>query len=200
MKPQRRSIALFLSTGLLIFAGIAIYLTTSQRLVGAEITPPKPMPDFSLSAKTGPVSLSDYRGKLVVLYFGYTSCPDVCPTTLANLRQARQLLSKSQADQVQVVFISVDWKRDTPANIFDYAHAFDPTFVGLTGSQAAIDQATKAYGIYYKLNEPDAKGYYSVEHTASTSVLDRQGNLVALWSYGQSPSDIAADIKILLRR
>jgi protein SCO1/2 len=185
---------------LLLLAGIAIYqFSLPPQIHGSIIEPPKPMPDFTLHSARGPVSLSDFRGKLVVLYFGFTSCPDVCPTTLASLRQALNDLGQP-ADQVQVVFVSVDWKRDTPENLASYLSAFHPDFLGLTGSEAQVAAVAKDFGIYYKLNEPDAKGYYSVDHTATVQILDRQGNLVMTWPYGQSPADLLDDLKVLVRK
>jgi protein SCO1/2 len=180
--------------------GVAIYqFTLPPQIHGSIIEPPKPMPDFTLQSARGPVSLSSLRGKIVVLYFGYTACPDVCPTTLANLRQALTDLGP-QADQVQVVLVSVDWKRDTPENLASYLSAFRPDFLGLTGSQAQIDAVTRDFGIYYKLNEPDAKGYFSVDHTATVQVLDREGNLILTWPYGQTPADLLDDLKVLVRK
>lgn len=185
---------------LLLLAGIAIYqFSLPPQIHGSIIEPPKPMPDFTLQSANGPVSLSDFRGKIVLLYFGYTSCPDVCPTTLANLRQALNELGQP-ADQVQVIFVSVDWKRDTPGDLASYLSAFRPDFLGLTGSQAQIDAVTRDYGIYYKLNDPQANGYYSVDHTSTVQILDRQGNLIMTWPYGQIPADLLDDLKVLVRK
>lgn len=196
-----RKTLLTLAAALLVLAvGTVIYLTTPPNLSGESLSPPKPMPDFTLQSGAGPVSPGAYRGKLVVLFFGYTNCKDVCPLTMANLKQALDLLSPAQAGQVQVIFVSVDYKRDTPEKAGDYAHAFNPGFLGLGGSQAQIDAVTKDYGIYYKLDAPDANGYYEVEHTSSVSVLDRQGSLTLIWPSGTAPSDMAADLKTLLRR
>jgi protein SCO1 len=196
---KRRNV-FFALTVLLLLVGIAVYqLTMPPQIHGSIIDPPKPMPDFTLQSARGPVSLSEFRGKIVVLYFGYTSCPDVCPTTLANLRQALNDLGQ-QADQVQVILVSVDWKRDTPEKLASYLSAFHPDFLGLTGAQAQIDAVTRDFGIYYKLNEPDAKGYYSVDHTATVQILDRQGNLIMTWPYGQTPADLLDDLKVLVRK
>ena len=200
MNLPRRNLLILLAVVLLAAAGTYIYFTSAPQLTGAVIDPPKPMPDFTLQAKDGPVSLNAYRGKLVVLFFGYKNCGDVCPLTMANLRQAVDFLKPEQAAQVQVFFISVDWKRDTPAILADYARAFNPTFIGLTGTQEQIDQVTRDYGIFYKFDAPDANGFYAVEHTTSISVLDRQGRLTLIWPYGTTPSDLAADLKTLLNK
>jgi protein SCO1/2 len=200
MKPNTKPAFIALLIGLLVLAAFYIYSTITPRLFGAQIDPPKPMPAFSLPGLNGPVSLADQRGKLVVLFFGYTSCPDVCPLTMANLREAFNLLSTTQASQVQVIFISVDWKRDTAASVAKYAAIFHPSFLGLTGTQAQIDQISQDYGVFYKLNAPGENGFYSVEHTATSMILDREGRLVALWNYGTSGSQMAADLKVLLQR
>jgi protein SCO1/2 len=169
------------------------------RYNGALIQPPQPMPDFTLGSAQGPVRLNDLRGRLVVLYFGYTSCPDICPTTLANLSIAVRSLG-DQADQVQVVFVSVDHQRDTPQVVTDYAHRFRPDFIGLAGSQAQIDQVTRDYGIYYQLNTPDPQtGFYSVDHSATVLVLDRQGNLLLTWPNGTQATDMLSDLRGLIK-
>ena len=184
----------------LIGAALFIYFTTSPALVGSKIDPPKPMADLSLASQNGPVSLSDFRGKLVVLFFGFTECTDVCPLTLANFRQALTSLDANQAAQVQIIFVSVDWQRDTPEKMASYTQAFNPTFIGLTGTQSQIDAITKEFGIFYQFGEPDASGNYEVEHTSTSMVLNRQGSLLALLPYGMTPPEIASDLKILLRK
>ena len=185
---------------LLLLLGLGVYqYTLPPQFHGAIIEPPKPMPDFTLRSAQGPVSLSSLRGKIVILYFGYTGCPDVCPTTLANLREALNDLGP-QAGEVQVVMVSVDWKRDTPESLASYLSAFHPAFLGLTGTEAQINAVTKDFGIFYKLHEPDAKGYYSVDHTATVQILDRQGRLIMTWPYGQTPADLRDDLKVLVRK
>jgi protein SCO1/2 len=196
---DRQKILFVVLVGLLV-VGIAIFQYTMPPVLhGSVIEPPKPMPDFTLQAGNGPVSLADFRGKIVVLYFGYTSCPDVCPTTLANLRQALDSLG-SKAGDVQVLFVSVDWKRDTPAKMASYTSAFRPDFIGLSGTQEQINAVTKDYGIFYQLNLPDANGYYSVDHTATVQVLDRQGSLIMTWPYGLTPDELLDDLKVLVRK
>jgi protein SCO1/2 len=198
MKLNKRNLgfALFLVVVLVAIAGYEYLI--SQKLHGEVIEPPQLMPDFTLQSTDGPISLSSFRGKVVVLYFGYTSCPDLCPTTLAFLRQAVDALGE-KADGVQVIFISVDWKRDTPERAAEYTDHFNQDFIGLAGSQTQIDEVAKSFGIFYLLNLPDENGFYSVDHTASMRVLDRQGRLAVIWPYGIQPSDMTADLRILLR-
>jgi protein SCO1/2 len=195
---NRRNI--FLLLAILISTALVIYeYGIPPRIYGARITPPKPMPDFILQSAGGPVRLSSFRGKLVVLYFGYTSCPDICPLTLANLRQAMDKLG-DKAKEVQVVFISVDWKRDTPQRLASYAAAFRPDFIGVTGSQGQIDAVTKDFGIYYLLNLPDSQGFYSVDHTATVLVLDRKGALTLTWPNGTAPDEMSSDLVEFLKQ
>ncbi len=195
---NRRDIIVILVITLAVI-GLAIYqFSMPIKYDGAFISPPKAMLDFTLQSAKGPVTLSSFRGKLVVLYFGYTNCPDICPLTLANLRQAMDQIG-DKAKDVQVLFISVDWKRDTPEKLASYAAAFRPDFIGLTGSQDRIDSVTKDFGIFYLLNVPDNNGYYSVDHTATVLVLNRQGGLTLTWSNGTQPDSIASDLIKLLK-
>ncbi len=175
---NRNLIYVILAIVLILLAAAVYEFTKPVTYFGSLIEPPKPMPDFVLQSARGPVKLSSFRGKYVVLYFGYTSCPDICPTTLAALKAALNLLN-GQDSQVQVIFVSVDYKRDTPEKLSNYMQNFSPNFVGLVGTQSQTDQVTKDFGISYKLNDPDpATGAYSVDHTANILVLDRQGKLV----------------------
>jgi protein SCO1/2 len=184
-----------------ILVGAALYeFTRPVTYYGTRIQPPKPMPDFTLQSAKGPVALSSFRGKYVVMYFGYTFCPDICPATSAALRAALSQLNGQDA-QVQVLFISVDYKRDTPERLFTYLQNFRPDFIGLVGTEAQTDQVTRDFGIFYTLNPPDpATGTYSVDHSANILVLDRQGALVMTWAYDQQPDEMASDLRILLRR
>jgi len=196
---NRRNI-LFIGLVALLLVGIAVYqYTLPPVLNGAVIDPPKPMPNFTLSSQNGPVNLTNMRGKMTVLFFGFTNCLDVCPATMAKLSEVLTRLG-DKSGQVQVVFISVDYKRDTPQTVGAYAAKFRPDFIGLTGSQAEIDQVTRDYGIYYKLGEPDAKGNYEVEHTATLLALDKQGRLIMTWSPDQQPDEIASDLSVLGKR
>lgn len=198
---DRRVIAL-IAVILLAAVGIALYQQSNQptAFYGARIEPPLPRDDFLLHSESGPVRLSDFRGKFVALYFGFTRCPDVCPTALAALRQALSETPGAE-ERLQVLFISVDYKSDTPETAHGYARLFNPAFIGLTGSQAEVDAAARAFGIFYKLNDPDPEtGAYTVDHTATTLVLDPDGNLILTWMYGMAPDQIASDLRLLLAR
>lgn len=166
---------------------------------GMLMDPLAPVNDFSLTAAGGkPVRLSDFRGKLVALYFGYTYCPDVCPTTLAELAAGMRDLG-ADAQQVQVIFISVDPARDTPERLADYVANFDPSFIGITGSPEAIAAVATPLGIYYQAHEGTAATGYLVDHTATVMVLDRQGRLRLLLPFGTTGAQAASDLRALLR-
>jgi protein SCO1/2 len=199
---MKRKFAIFpvLLLLVLLFGAAFLYLfPLKTRFHGTPIDPPKPMGDFTLSSGNGPVSLRDFRGKYIILSFGYTSCPDICPTTLAYFRQALDNLGKD-ANQVQVIFVSVDWKRDTPEKTSAYMNHFGPEFIGLGGSQEQIDAVTKEFDIFYLLGIPDSvSNFYTVDHTATVQILDREGNLVLTWPFGFTPSDYSDDLKMLLK-
>ena len=152
--------------------------------------------DFALLDPEGKRrSLSEFRGKVVVLNFGYTHCPDVCPTTLADFASALKKLG-SDAKLVQVLFVTVDPKRDTPELLRNYVPAFDPTFIGLRGDERTTENVTKAFHIYAKADAPK-DGTYLVQHSAQSFVFDRSGKLRLVVGYGLAPEKIAADLKIL---
>jgi protein SCO1/2 len=143
---------------------------------------------FTLSDPAGRrVSLGDFRGRLVLLYFGFASCPDVCPTDLAIIAQALRELGAA-ADQVQPLFVTLDPQRDTPAVLREYAAAFHPRFVALTGSEDEIRRVATDFKVYYeKVPLPGTKTY-AIEHTAYTFLLDRKGEFVILFPPG-TPAD-----------
>lgn len=198
---NKRQTLVFMAVVAALMAALALYQWLQPpQWRGSHLAPPAPMPAFSLQSAAGTVNLQQFAGKYVILYFGYTGCPDVCPTTLAGLREALGRLG-ADAQQFQVIFISVDPARDTPQIASAYAARFNPAFLGLTGSPQQIAATAKDFGIYYKLNEPDPKtGFYTVDHSASTLVLDRQGQLILTWPYGLTPAEIEQDLRNLLRQ
>ncbi|MDD2722136.1 MAG: SCO family protein [Gallionella sp.] len=162
----------------------------------AEVTDKYAQANFSLKDFNGkPRTLADFRGKVVVLFFGYIHCPDVCPTTMADLRQTMEMLGKD-AEKVQVLFVTVDPERDTPALLAKYVPAFDPSFLGLYGDAAATAQAADAFKVVYQ-KQPTKSGY-NVDHSAGTYLIDTQGRVRLLAPYGQSADWLAQDIKLLL--
>jgi protein SCO1/2 len=142
-------------------------------------------------------TLEDFRGKVVALFFGYTQCPDVCPTTLSDLGNAMRLLGPD-AERVQVLFVTVDPKRDTPELLAQYVPAFYPTFLGLYGDANATAKVAKDFKIYAQERPGATPGTYTVDHSAQTLVFDREGRLRLLLPYGLEAAKIAGDLKVLL--
>jgi protein SCO1 len=182
-----------------LVTALAFALLRPHQFNGLVLQSPKPAADFTLTAVGDKsVSLSDYRGKLVVLYFGYTFCPDVCPTTLAEVTKAAQKLGK-KADDVQVIMVTVDPERDTPERLAEYMAYFNPGFVGLSGTPEQIAAAATPFGIYYQKHEGTAATGYLVDHTATISVLDREGRVKLVWPFGTDGDAMAADLAQLLK-
>ena len=154
--------------------------------------------DFELKDAQGRTrTLADFRGKAVVLFFGYTQCPDVCPTTLAALADAMKRLGPD-ADRVQVLFVTVDPERDTPALLAQYVPAFDPRFLGLYGDADATARTAKEFKVLYqKVAGPT--GNYTMDHSAGTYIFDPQGRLRLYVSNGQGPDVFVHDLRELLK-
>lgn len=164
---------------------------------GAVIQSSTPAPTVDLVAHTGErMSLDDFAGKVVVMYFGYTFCPDVCPTTLSRLATARDLLGDA-ADDVQVLMVSVDPERDSPELLADYVPAFDESFIGLTGTRQEVAQLATVYGVYFEKTEVDGAAGYLVDHTATVMVVDRDGFLKLVLPFDVTAADIADDLAYL---
>jgi protein SCO1/2 len=171
----------------------------APKFMGSDVTGTSFGRDFKLFDHTGkPVTLADYRGKAVVLFFGYTQCPDVCPTTLSELAEAMKRLGPD-ADRVQVLFVTVDPERDTPALLSKYVPAFDPRFVGLWGDADATARTAKEFKVIYQKQPGQTPGTYTVDHSAGTFIFDPNGKLRVYVGYGQGPDVFAHDIKELLR-
>jgi protein SCO1 len=187
-----------LLAGVLLAGFVAtLALREPVRWHGTHLSPPLPAAAFTLESEDGPVSLSDFRGQAVVLFFGYTSCPDVCPTTLLRLGDALEQLGDARED-VQVVFVSVDPERDTPRRADRYAKAVDPSFVGLSGTPEEVARVASQYGIYYaKAVGSEATGYL-VDHSATVTVLDRRGRVALLWSPDVEAGPMAEDLRALV--
>jgi protein SCO1 len=154
--------------------------------------------DFQLPDTEGKVrSLHDFRGKAVVVFFGFTQCPDVCPTTLAEIAQAKQLLGPDGA-KVQGIFVTVDPERDTPEVLKAYMANFGPDFIALRGSPEQLAAVAKDFKVYYKKVEGKTPGSYTMDHSAASFVYDPQGRLRLYSRYGSGPQALANDIKQLL--
>jgi protein SCO1/2 len=145
-----------------------------------------------------PRTLADYRGKAVVMFFGYTQCPDFCPTTLSELAETMRRLG-ADADRVQVLFVTVDPDRDTQELLSKYVPAFDPRFVGLYGDAEATARTAKEFKVLYQKQPGQTPGSYTVDHSAGTFIFDPDGKLRVYVGYGQGPDVFAHDIKEVLR-
>jgi protein SCO1/2 len=154
--------------------------------------------DFTLQGSSGPIALKDYRGKVVLVYFGYTFCPDVCPTSLALMAQALSSLEPAERERVQGIFISVDPERDTLDRLKEYAPFFHPAIVGITGSADQVAAVARQYGASYMKQKPNADGLYVVDHSSVTYVVDTQGKLVTGLSHASPPQKIINAIRPLL--
>ncbi len=166
---------------------------------GVLMQSPQPVTDFTLTAHTGEeVHLKDFRGQVVLLYFGYTFCPDACPATMNELKTMREALGE-RADRVQVLMVSVDPERDTPEALAAYLGHFDDSFLGLTGSEEQILAAATPLGVYYSKNEGSAATGYLVDHTTSLVAVDQDGYLRLIYSHGTAGEDIAEDMRYLTR-
>jgi protein SCO1 len=173
----------------------------SAQFAGQELIPPSRAMDFSLQAADGSqFRLNQQRGKIVLLTFGYTFCPDVCPTTLVELSQVRARLGDA-GKRVQVAFITLDLERDTPERLSIYTKAFDPSFIGLTGSPVQLAEVQKTYGVIAEKEVVSGTAAeYLIAHSAYTYVIDQEGRLRLLFPFSLSIEEMADDIRQLLRR
>jgi protein SCO1/2 len=186
---------------ILALAGLVAYrqVQANHTFNGTVLTPPVPAHDFVLTSDHGDISLSNFHGKIVLLYFGYTYCPDVCPLTLGKLAQTVQGLG-SFAQNVQVIFISVDPERDTPQRLSQYVRAFNPGFLGVTGIPQTIASVTHNYGIFYQKTNIQSPTNYLITHTSVVVVIDQQGRWRLLWPEILEPPAMIHDLKILERQ
>ena len=187
------------------FSAVALFATGCDKLRdkapafhNTDVTGVDYAKDFTLTDHTGKVrTLEDFRGKIVVMFFGYTQCPDVCPTTMAEMATVLKEMGPS-ADEVQVLFVTVDPERDTRELLSHYVPAFDKRFIGLYGDAAATAKVAKEFKVFYaKAPGADASSY-TVDHTAGSFVFDKQGQLRLFVRHGQGPGLIAHDLRQLL--
>jgi protein SCO1/2 len=155
--------------------------------------------DFTLHSSAGPVSLRELRGKVVLLYFGYTSCPDICPTSLTLMSIALSQLSAEESAQVRGLFISVDPERDTPQRLAQYSSHFHPTISGITGSPAEVAEVARRYGAIYQRAAGETALGYTVDHSSVTYLINPQGQLTTTLPHGTAPSAILQQLRQLLR-
>ena len=154
--------------------------------------------DFALTRDGQSFRLGDHRGQVVLLYFGYTYCPDVCPTSMAMIRQALRQLDAEQLQRVQGVFVSVDPERDTPEQLADYAGFFHPNILGVTGSEKELAAAGRLYGAAWQRADTDSAMGYAVDHSSNTYVIGKDGRLAETLPHGTGPQRIVETVLRLL--
>lgn len=182
-----------------LFLAHTVSASTSSGLRSGVFKPPRPAPDFSLRGSDGAeLRLSRYRGQVIALGFGFTACPDVCPVTLAKLAQVRKMLG-SDANKFQVVYVTVDPERDTADVMRKYVTAFDPTFIGATGTPGQLAEVRKAYGILAnKQMVNGSQSNYLVHHSSFVYLIDREGYLRAMVPFGGPLDDVVHDVFSLI--
>lgn len=191
----RRTVLTLLSAAALAAAGCA---PSKPQFRAVDISGVDYARDFQLTDHEGqPRGLKDFRGKAVVVFFGYTQCPDVCPTTMAELAEAKKLLGPD-GDKVQGVFVTVDPERDTPPVLKAYMANFDPSFVALRGSPEQLAAMAKDFKLYYKKVEGKTADTYTMDHGAASYVYDPEGRLRLYTRYGSGAQALAEDLKLLL--
>ena len=170
-----------------------------QPFNGVDLTGASYASKLALTDQNGqPRTLGDFKGKVTVLFFGYTQCPDVCPATLAELAEVRRSLGKD-GERVQGVFVTVDPERDTQAVLKSYMSGFDPSFVALRGTPEQTQLVAKEFKVFYAKVPGKTPGSYTMDHTAASYVLDRNGKLRLFVRYGSGAAPLAADLKALLK-
>ena len=180
-------------------AGLAACSENKPVFAAVDITGADYARDFALIDHNGqPRSLKDFAGKVVVLFFGYTQCPDVCPTAMLELVEVKKLLGK-QGERVQGLFVTVDPARDTPEVLKAYMENFDPSFLALYTTSERLQALAKDYKVYYKKVEGPTPTSYSMDHSAGSYVYDPQGKLRLYTRYGSGVALLAGDIKLLLQ-
>lgn len=168
------------------------------RFVGTDISGAQFGNSLALTDHHGtPRQLTDFKGKVVALFFGYTHCPDVCPTTMDDLSKALRLLG-SDRSQVQVLFVTLDPERDTQEVLAQYVPSFDESFLGLYGDVSATEQVAQDFKLFYKKQASGGNSGYTIDHSAGIYVFDKQGALRVFMNHGQKPQDIAHDLKQLM--
>ena len=193
---------------LALVASLLVFLTALGTTTAEEegfksgvFDPPRAAPGFELKGSNGStLTLQQFRGKVVIVQFGFSVCPRICPKTLANLALAFEQLGTAASD-VQAIFVTVDPERDTPERLREFLQFFNPTFLGATGSEEKLSAVREAYGVIAtKAISEDKKLGYEVHHSSSIYLVDREGMLRVLVPFGKSPEAIAHDLKLLLKK
>lgn len=194
-----RTVALVLGVPLLVVAVgyLAFQYFKPHLYSGTVMQAPTRAPQMEglVFADGSAVDLAEFRGDVVLVYFGYTHCPDICPTTLAKAATARQ--QSDDAERVHVMMVSVDPERDDPGSLGQYVESFDPSFLGATGDAADLERVAATYGVFFARGEEEVDGY-AVDHTASLMGIDTDGRLRIVWPTDVTVADLTADLDALL--
>ncbi len=193
---------LFLITLMLFFAACSQSQSGVEKsasgFVGTDITGADFLKPLTLTDHTGKLrTMSDFKGKVVVLFFGFMHCPDVCPTTMSDLKNIMKLLG-NKSDEVQVLFVTVDPQRDTQEALAQFVPSFDKRFIGLRGSLQETAETTGNFKIFYSKIEGKTKNDYTIDHSAGMYMFDKEGKIRLYLAYAMKPADIVSDIKRLL--
>ena len=198
MRGFARLAALLMAAAFVLGGCDKLFAPAKTPFNGVDVTGAQLGPDFLLKDPDGKERrLADFRGKAVALFFGYTQCPDVCPTTLADMARTMKILGPD-AERVQVLFVTIDPKRDTPALLKQYVPAFNPNFIGLWGDAAATAKVTRDFKIYAQEHAGKTPDSYTMDHSAQMLVFDPKGRIRLVFGYGMEPEKMAADLKVLL--
>jgi protein SCO1/2 len=169
------------------------------RYQGSLIDPPVPATDFTLTDQNGgSFKLSEQRGRAVLIFFGYTNCPDVCPVTLSNFMRIKEALG-DQAQRVRFVFITVDPERDTRERLQQHLSNYDPEFIGLTGTRGELEKVWQSYGVYQARHDEGSAAGYVVDHTSRTYLIDPHGNWLLTYPFEMDRQAIVDDLDYLLK-
>jgi protein SCO1/2 len=195
-----RFLPALVALAIIILLGAAFYFLRPHTFHGTVFQSPEEANNFTLNVADGKtVNLSDYRGKIVLIYFGYTFCPDVCPATLGAVTQALKQLG-AKADKVQLIMVSVDPGRDTPEKLAAYVKHFNPSFIGGTNTPEEIARIATLYGVFYEISgQTTSNGDYLIDHTATLMAIDRDGFLKIVFPFGVTSDELADDLKYMLR-
>ena len=183
---------------LILICLVSCQNSNQQTFVGTDISSVRMDTAFSLKDFNGRIrTLEDFKGKVVVLFFGFTHCPDICPTTLIDLKKTMVLL-KNKASAVQVIFITLDPARDTEDVLKKFIPTFNSSFLGLTGTESDIDKVANQLKIFNKKVNDGSKAGYTIDHSAGLYVIDKKGSIKLHISNGQKPEDLASDLAKLI--
>ncbi len=184
----------------LLMLAIGIILVITERVSEPQLTPAPSGGDFVLQTNNGAFSLKEQRGKIVLIYFGYTYCPDICPTNLSHMAQALNELTEQELDQVQPIFISVDPQRDSLAHLEIYTRHFHDSIIGMTGDEKAIGKIARQYGAAYQKVTGESEGGYLIDHSSFTYLVDQHGQLTTSFLHATHPQEMVNTIRTYLNK